>query len=99
MDSLLNVIRAIIDMLPGRCKTINSSLSMVPSLPPTAFPNSISLLATLTYGERATEGSGSPRGVLSVMLTGNLQCRLLVVNCQQRVTLDSVIVISKYGSE
>lgn len=25
MDSLLNVIRAIIDMLPGRCKTINSN--------------------------------------------------------------------------
>ena len=33
MDSLLNVIRAIIDMLPGRCKTINSTmLLLVPSL-------------------------------------------------------------------
>lgn len=28
MDYLLNVIRAIIDMLPGRCKTINSILSL-----------------------------------------------------------------------
>lgn len=42
MDSLLNVIRAIIDMLPGRCKTINSSLSLwyLPSTPllyPTVF--------------------------------------------------------------
>lgn len=47
MDSLLNVIRAIIDMLPGRCKTINSSLSLslVPSLHPTPLPNSISLAA------------------------------------------------------
>lgn len=42
MDSLLNVIRAIIDMLPGRCKTINSSLTLwyLPStllLSPTAL--------------------------------------------------------------
>ena len=46
MDSLLNVIRAIIDMLPGRCKTINSSLSLwyLPSTP-LLSPDSISLPA------------------------------------------------------
>lgn len=42
MDSLLNVIRAIIDMLPGRCKTINSSLTLW-YLPSTPFPDSTGL--------------------------------------------------------
>lgn len=50
MDSLFNVIRGIIDMLPGRCKTINSSLGVCVCLllsgtfPPVQFfPYNISL--------------------------------------------------------
>lgn len=84
MESLLNVIRAIIDMLPGRCKTINSSFSLwyLPSTPlfcPTVFhcqPDS--------HTEEGPLGDlGGPKESVSVMLTRNLWYRWL--NWQQCV--------------
>lgn len=93
MDSLLNVIRAIIDMLPGRCKTINSSLSLwyLPSSPllsPTVFhcqPHS--------HTEEGPRGGlGAPKESVSVMLTRNLRYRLFGKLAKQRVSQDSVFV-------
>lgn len=73
MDSLLNVIRAIIDMLPGRCKTINSSLSLW-SLPSTPL---LSLTVFHCQPDSRMEegplgGLGAPKESVSVMLTRNM---------------------------
>lgn len=61
MDSLLNVIRAIIDMLPGRCKTINSSFTLwyLPSTPQSDSPADNSG-QTGVHRERPQGGPGSP---------------------------------------
>lgn len=63
MDSLLNVIRAIIDMLPGRCKTINSSFTLwyLPSTPQSASRRQ--LWPYWSAQKKATRGPGVPRGV------------------------------------
>lgn len=74
MDSLFNVIRAIIDMLPGRCKTINSSLSLSGTFPSTP-------LLSLTVFHCQTEshmeqgplgGLSAPKESVSVIVTKNL---------------------------
>lgn len=63
MDSLLNVIRAIIDMLPGRCKTINSSFSLVSSLHSTVCLARWQRWPGGSTGERGRGGVRVPRGV------------------------------------
>lgn len=73
MDSLLNVIRAIIDMLPGRCKTINSSFTLwyLPSTPQSASLADNSG-QTGVHRVRPRGGRGSPEESVSVMLTKTL---------------------------
>lgn len=65
MDSLLNVIRAIIDMLPGRCKTINSSLALwyLPSTPQSASRRQLRPDWSAREKKRPQGVPGSPRSL------------------------------------
>ena len=80
MDSLLNVIRVIIDVLPGRCKTINSASLSLHTLPYNSllgcavfyrFPLSHSPTHTHTHtlspSTRCTNGCNT--GLLKVLCT------------------------------
>lgn len=88
MDSLLNVIRAIIDMLPGRCKTINSTPTTPP--PPWFHGSSVPYFSACFHTQGPLDGGvwGPQRSTahVFVVVTGS-HCSIL----QNSTTLYSTV--------